>query len=1181
MEKESATALTFLDNLNEGVLIAKRDGVLLYANTAARMLLGLADNVSSLESIFPSNWQTLISPPAQIRLQTSNGRLLELEAQVHQDDLVQILVNRSYNANGNQSNDGLEHLSALTRISKESDFDKKLQRIVDGLQAIGWNRVILTLRDVDFQSTQLITAGFSEEEKETLHSNLIPSDIWLSLFEDAACEVFRHGDCYFVPAETEWSVQHLGSSGGIKSDDNFLWQPKDLLSVPLFDRQQKRIGLIGLDQPQNGRRPTPRTLETIELYAQFAASTIENAQLIDEAVARNREFEILFEANKAISGTLDKETILATMGQQMAQAIQADGYAIYQWDVSKQRVTVLQTAVTGRFMEEPDAHFTLTDDSPLLAIIRKQQSDTITNNQLYRPTWLDESITYTSVLLPIILAEETFGLIELFSQTPQTQIASHNLQLLVALANQASTVLETALVFEDIYNRERFYNALGRVSLAINFTLEQDTVLNLISSESLRIFDVDGAYIWQLKDDHLKGVAAHGHGSDAFLDSTIGLSDEKTFAITVAQSGEAQYVNHLRQANDTHIYLPDGESIEAVLGVPFEQDGRVTAVLILADKHNPDRFTDQDVTQATTFGVQVAIALQNANLFEELNKLNEELDSRVAQRTQELNEESERFKILLRITSELSASLDEDRVLKQALRMINEVVQATHGVIMLLDYEADEFTFRATLGMDEYKILSGKPSGLKRTEGLAGWIVENKTGVIIHDTNDDPRWLTKPNNYNHRSVIGVPLISNEEVIGVLMMYHAEPNSFTNSQLALVEAAAIQVSSAINNANLYLLIRDQAERLGSLLRTEQVEAAKSQAILESIADGVIVANEMGNIILANHPASNILELSRNYLLGKTVKELVGLYGHAGDDWITTIADWAAESDRIQQGTFLAEEFETENKVISVRLSPVMSGRQFFGTVSIFRDITKEKEVERLKTDFVSTVSHELRTPMTSIKGYVDLMLMGATGTMSEGQSRYLQVIKTNADRLHMLVNDLLDISKIETGKAALDIRPIDVTQIIEQVANDHLQGRIQHENKAIQIMVENAPSLPLAHGDQSRVTQVLTNLVDNAFNYTPENGQITIKSWKDNTFVNVSVIDTGIGISKKNLDKIFDRFYRSDHADVQKVSGTGLGLAIVRSLVEMQGGTLKVESTLGTGSNFTFSLPVVLEDSDAN
>jgi len=383
-----------------------------------------------------------------------------------------------------------------------------------------------------------------------------------------------------------------------------------------------------------------------------------------------------------------------------------------------------------------------------------------------------------------------------------------------------------------------------------------------------------------------------------------------------------------------------------------------------------------------------------------------------------------------------------------------------------------------------------------------------------------------------------------------------------------------VANAISNSQLYVLIRDQAERLGSMLRDEHVQAAKNQSILESIADGVLVTDADGQVILANYSASSILEIPRDQLNGKPINELLGLYAATGDNWMRTVKEWARATKQEGQPQFKAERLTIEDKFVSVLLSPVFAGGQFFGTVSIFRDVTQEVAVDRMKSEFVSTVSHELRTPMTSIKGYAELMLLGAAGSMSDAQRQYIDVILANADRMSELINDLLDISRIESGKTTLELQPVNLSQVISQVINEHLQGLIQHENKPIGVTTEISATLPLVNADPDRITQILTNLLDNAFHYTPAEGNITVATQANGQYVAISVSDTGIGISKENQEKIFDRFYRVEDSDIQEVPGTGLGLAIVRSLVEMHGGQLDVESTLGEGSTFTFTVPVV-------
>ncbi len=605
-------------------------------------------------------------------------------------------------------------------------------------------------------------------------------------------------------------------------------------------------------------------------------------------------------------------------------------------------------------------------------------------------------------------------------------------------------------------------------------------------------------------------------------------------------------------------------------------------IALAISTHQPD--LDQNSFQLlATLINQTVVALDKVRLLTSLRTLNDELDQRVVRRTQDLGKERDRFELLLRITTELSSTLDQEHILNRSLELVNEVAQATQGVIMLIDEEGavgqpGEFIFRAAFGMTRFlgQIHMGQPSGLMRGEGLAGWVVANRQAVIVQDTAQDPRWITRRESNSHRSALAVPLEFSGEGIGVLMLFHTETNAFTPQQLKLLEAAATQVSSAVYNAHLYTLIRNQAEKLGRMLREEQVSNAKMQAILESIADGVLVADRHGKTILANMATSSILGIQRESLLGHNVRTLSGIYGQSGNAWIETIETWANNPKHIAGEKFLEEDMSIvdEGRIISVHLAPVFAGGQFFGTVSIFRDRTKEVEVDRMKSDFVSTVSHELRTPLTSIKGYTDLILMGATGELNEAQSRYLQVIKTNADRLQELVNDLLDISRLETGRATLDLKLVELPQIIDEVVNGHLQGRITHDQKEIATDIVIAADLPVVNGDTTRITQILTNLIDNAFNYTPDGGKITVTAQHKNEYVRISVTDTGYGIDFTQQDKIFDRFYRSDDARVQKVSGTGLGLPIVQSLVEMHGGKLTLQSELGQGSTFTFTLPCI-------
>jgi PAS domain S-box-containing protein len=611
---------------------------------------------------------------------------------------------------------------------------------------------------------------------------------------------------------------------------------------------------------------------------------------------------------------------------------------------------------------------------------------------------------------------------------------------------------------------------------------------------------------------------------------------------------------------------------ECLMIVPLRARGEVVGTIGL-DTDQPEReFTLEEVSLAETVAGQIAGAVENA-------RFAQQLEERVAARTQELERERERVQVLLQITTELSSSLDLELVLSRALQLVAEAIKATRGSIYLLDMETNTLTYRAALGRAEPMPLGGLPAPFKRTDGLVGWAIKSRQGVVIHDLTQDPRWVPLPDHDEtaYHSALVVPLMASEDALGAMVLLSPERGAFDESQLRLVSAATNQVGAAINNAELYRLIRDQAERLGGMLRTQQVEATKSRAILEGIADGVLVAGAKGDIIVFNVACERILRLHRDHVIGRPFTEFVGIYGAAGQGWINAVDRWSRSPGSYMPGEFVAQRIELDDNkhVISVHLAPVIANDEYLGSVSVIRDITREVEVERLKSEFVTNVSHELRTPMTSIKGYADLLLMGAAGQMEENQRRFMEVIRSNADRLSLLVNDLLDISRIESGKVQLVMRPVSITEVLNDVVAN-LRGRIDEEAKPMQIVTRAPADLPAVWGDRERLTQIIMNLADNAFNYSHADSTIVLSAETNHSgeHMIVEVIDSGVGIPLDDQPRLFDRFYRGDDALVLATAGTGLGLAIARQLAEMHGGRLWLaRSEMGRGTTFALALPV--------
>jgi PAS domain S-box-containing protein len=776
--------------------------------------------------------------------------------------------------------------------------------------------------------------------------------------------------------------------------------------------------------------------------------------------------------------------------------------------------------------------------------------------------------------VPMTVDERVTGVLNICDPRDGALITDHDLGLLSIMANQAAIVISNARLYANLQRRVDNLAVINEVGRALNATLDPETLLSTIVETSAQLLGCDYATIFLLDSQDGRFAPRMSYGYEIERTKNLRFAHSEGLVGSVAETGKALTIP---DTSADPRFLPGPVEIGSMLMVPLATRDEVIGVLT-AERKRKGEFGTTDQLLLSTLADQAVTAVENARLYEEITRSAQKLEQKVEERTEELAQaikeliaERDHVEALYRITRDLGISLDLDRVLIQALALTNEAVGVEHGSIMLLDYETGNLIYRAALGRDKPLPRGGKMTDFRKGVGLAGWVLEHREPVIIEDVAKDERWIVLPGQERaSKSALAVPLTVGEDVSGVLLLYHPQPSYFTETHLKLVSATASQVAASINNAELYRMIRESAERMGGMLRAQQEEASKSRAILEGIADGVVVANAQGNVILLNAAAEEILGMSREEIAGRPIYELSGLYGAEDDTWLALTKEWAQALPAKGEPTSFESQFKTEEKVVSVHMAPVLMRDEFLGTVSVFRDITREVAVDRMKSELISTVSHQLRTPMTSIKGYTDLLYLETVGEVNEAQRRFLSIIKSNADRLAVLANDLLDISRIETGRIRLNLEFIQTRAIADEIA---ASLREQIEEKGLSLKLNIPGGLPPIRGDRDRVTQILTNLIDNARHYTPAGGQITVSAQVRGHFLQVSVADTGIGIAPKDQEKIFDRFYRADHPLVHEIAGTGLGLSIVKSFVKMHGGEIWVESEPGRGSTFSFTLPL--------
>ena len=331
-----------------------------------------------------------------------------------------------------------------------------------------------------------------------------------------------------------------------------------------------------------------------------------------------------------------------------------------------------------------------------------------------------------------------------------------------------------------------------------------------------------------------------------------------------------------------------------------------------------------------------------------------------------------------------------------------------------------------------------------------------------------------------------------------------------------------------------------------------------AILTSMAEGVLVLDQQGRIILTNKAAENIFLVRDGVLLGKVFCSLPGYQ---------KISNMVRGVLGTGKEVFIETVIQPHTQIFRVHVAPVKGeNNSIDGAVAVFHDVTDARNFDQMRSEFVGNVSHELRTPLTSIKGFVETLLDGAMEN-SVLCRRFLTIIDSETFRLGRLIEDLLTLSSIESKECAMNLRPLCIARSVCNVMN--IMGP-QISEKSLRVDYIYEHGLSYIHADEDLLNQVLINLLDNAIKYTPKNGIIIIRSRKKDSRVVTTITDTGMGIPRDSLPRVFERFYRVDKARCRDQGGTGLGLSIVKHIVESHGGEVMVESELGKGSTFGVS-----------
>jgi GAF domain-containing protein/anti-sigma regulatory factor (Ser/Thr protein kinase) len=689
------------------------------------------------------------------------------------------------------------------------------------------------------------------------------------------------------------------------------------------------------------------------------------------------------------------------------------------------------------------------------------------------------------------------------------------------------------------------------------------------------------------------------------------LHGERRAIETADLMAEAPY----RDGDQRRRALVDLGGARSALSVPlYKEDSLLGYITVFRQEVRP--FSDKQIALLENFAAQAVIAMENARLLGELRG-----------RTRDLQESLEYQTATSDVLKVISQSAGEiEPVLNTLLETGALLCQAEQAIIALRDPEDGRYHYATSFGYsaDFKDLLVNNPVAPGRG-ALIGRTALERHVVHIEDAASDPEytWAAALQTGRWRTGLGVPLLREGSVIGVLALTRTRVERFTEKQIELVRTFADQAVIAIENARLLNELRERTDELGRSVEELKALGEVGQEVSSTLdLHRVLVTILNRSVDLGGADAGVIFRYSRAErsfhfveavgwseervrdvrrlnvaeavtALGEAIARRAPLQipdlrerpsnplrdGAVADGYRSVLIVPLVGGDRIMGTTILYRRVVGEFPEPTIRLMQTLASQSVLAiqNARLFREIAEKSEqlaeASRHKSQFLANMSHELRTPLNAILGYAELLVDGIYGAVPERAMGVLERVQNNGKHLLALINDVLDLSKIEAGQLVLTVEDYAMPDVVHSVVSA-TEGLAS--TKGLAFTADIAPGLPTGRGDARRLAQVLLNLTGNAIKFTDQ-GEVAIRAAAENGNFILTVRDTGPGIAPEDHDKIFEEFQQVDSSNTRKKGGTGLGLAISRRMVELQGGTIAVESALGHGATFRVTLPIRVEE----
>ena len=880
------------------------------------------------------------------------------------------------------------------------------------------------------------------------------------------------------------------------------------------------IGVFGLDRGEPTRWLSGE-IALAEAVARELGLAIHTARLLAENEQRLRRQETLIQAAQVLTSDLRFESVIRTLVEEVVALTGAE--AADCWILEPDRTLLRCRAVVG--VPEWNVGRQIPPEG---TIGRALQAGTsiLTHDfaATEQPAPSPPYAVFSDVMCtPITWLGEARGVLGVCAREPG-RFDEGDLEVVEAFARFASLALHNAESFEERERQTQVQRGFYRIAQVLGSTLSRAETLDALAQAAGDALGADAALV--LEREGGSAALAGGHELPGDVRAALAAADPASAWPFSGAGAEEQVLAASELAAD--------ERFDQTLRQPLVAEGygsllcapvtgvRDQAYAVVVLFRGGRTFADEDVHLMQHLSGAARGALERSELFEG------------ERRGRTFSQE------LARVGALLATSLDPGVVLEEVAREAPGLLDTDAAVIRLL--EGDELVVRAATGSGTERLNGTRASS---AAGISGAVAQSREAVTVRDAGEEAR-LARGDLLLARGAatasVAVPLVGHGGgLYGVLAVYANAPRAWRDDEVQTLSALAATASASVANADLYQRVAEEKERSG--------------AILANIADGIVAVGRDDRIVLWNAMAEQVTGVPASEALGRRVSEVLQRELSTNDTEGRAERQVAIRRGGDEVWLALSE---------AVMLDPTGS---VAGRIFAFRDVSRERVVEQMKSDFVATVSHELRTPLTSIYGFAETLQRGDIDFTEAERETFLRHIAGESERLIRIVDDLLSVARLETGTLDVALEPTDVGGALrEAIVAAEGRGNGRHR---FSLQVE--PSDLTVRADREKLGQVLANLLDNAVRYSPEGGAITVSARGRSRAAEITVADDGIGISEPDQQQVFTKFFRSERAAGGQ--GTGLGLFLVRGLVTAMGGRIWLESEDGRGSKFTFELPL--------